>query len=332
MTEPRPLMEVDDLHVHFPVRKGFFRRVVGQVRAVDGVSFHIRPGETLGLVGESGCGKTTVGRAILRLVEPTAGTVRFDGDVLTALDPKALRARRQAFQIVFQDPFSSLNPRKTVGETLAEAVSTHRPLPAEALNREVATLLERVGLQAEYAGRYPHEFSGGQRQRVGIARALAPNPRFIVCDESVSALDVSIQAQVINLLKDIQDERGLSYLFIAHDLSVVRHISDRVAVMYLGAIVEIADTDALFQAPLHPYTEALLSAIPVPNPRAKRQRILLTGDVPSPLTPPSGCPFHPRCPKAMDRCKNEKPALVEQRAGHAVACWLYDSSAEPHPV
>lgn len=328
MSATTPLVEVENLHVHFPVKKGFFRKVVGNVRAVDGITLSIHAGETLGLVGESGCGKTTVGRALLRLIEPTSGVVRFEGEALTSLGPKTLRARRQAFQIVFQDPFSSLNPRKTVGETLAEAVSTHRPMPIEELHQEVAALLERVGLQAEYAGRYPHEFSGGQRQRIGIARALAPNPRFIVCDESVSALDVSIQAQVINLLKDIQQERGLSYLFIAHDLSVVRHISDRVAVMYLGAIVELADTDALFAGPMHPYTQALLSAIPVPNPRAKRERVVLTGDVPSPLNPPSGCPFHPRCPQAMDRCKNEKPSLVEQSDGHAVACLLYEPPAD----
>lgn len=322
MSEETPLLDVRDLRAYFPVHKGFFKRKVGDVRAVDGVSFTIQRGETLGLVGESGCGKTTVGRTILQLIPPTSGEVFFEGTDLQTLGKKELRAQRQGFQIIFQDPFSSLNPRMTVGAILAEAIAAHTPLRGQELEAEVGALLERVGLQPDYAHRYPHEFSGGQRQRIGIARALAPNPRFIVCDESVSALDVSIQAQVINLLKDIQEERGIAYLFIAHDLSVVRHISDRIAVMYLGKLVEIAPTDALFATPTHPYTQALLSAIPVPNPRAKRDRIILQGDVPSPLNPPSGCAFHPRCPFAFDRCRKEEPRLREHGEGHAAACHL----------
>lgn len=322
MSTPQPLLDIRGLKTYFPVYKGFFKRRVGEVRAVDNLSFQIQPGETLGLVGESGCGKTTVGRSILQLLRPTSGTIAFEGVELTTLSAAALRKQRQKFQIVFQDPFSSLNPRMTVGATLAEALATHTALRGDALNAEVAALLTRVGLQPDYASRYPHEFSGGQRQRIGIARALAPNPRFIVCDESVSALDVSIQAQVINLLKDIQEERGIAYLFIAHNLSVVRHISDRIAVMYLGKIVELADTDTLFAHATHPYTQALLSAIPVPNPRARRDRILLEGDVPSPLNPPLGCAFHPRCPFAFERCRRETPELREIREGHTVACHL----------
>lgn len=315
-----PLLRVERLKTYFPVLRGLFRKKVGDVRAVDDISFDILPGETLGLVGESGCGKTTVGRTILQLERATDGKVLFEGRDLNTLTPAELRAARSDFQIVFQDPYSSLNPRMTVGATLREAVELHTPSRGEEADDEVGALLERVGLQRSYAARYPHEFSGGQRQRIGIARALASSPKFIVCDESVSALDVSIQAQVLNLLADIQRERGIAYLFIAHDLSVVRHISDRVAVMYLGRIVELAPTDALFAAAEHPYTRALLSAIPVPNPRAVRQRILLQGDVPSPLNPPSGCAFHPRCPYATDLCRRERPALETRHPGHEVAC------------
>lgn len=322
MNRTSPLVSVRGLKTYFPVHNGIFRRHVADVRAVDGVDLDIFPGETLGLVGESGCGKTTVGRTILQLIPSTAGTVVFDGTDLSSLSKDALRRARRRFQIVFQDPFSSLNPRMTVGAILTEAIATHRPERGKALQREAAALLERVGLQASYLQRYPHEFSGGQRQRIGIARALAPNPDFIVCDESISALDVSIQAQVINLLEDIQQERGIAYLFIAHDLSVVRHIADRIAVMYLGKIVETAPTEALFAHPTHPYTQALLSAIPVPDPRARRDRIILTGDVPSPLHPPSGCAFHPRCPFAFERCLRETPVLREVHDQHTVACHL----------
>lgn len=318
----KPLVELRHLRTYFPVHSGLLRRKVGDVRAVDDVSFQIFPGETLGLVGESGCGKTTVGRSILLLQQPTSGEIFFDDVELGTLSPSELRRRRRDFQIVFQDPFSSLNPRMTVGAALQEAIEAHSNLRGEESLEEVGRLLEDVGLQKSYALRYPHEFSGGQRQRIGIARALATNPRFIVCDESVSALDVSIQAQVINLLRDIQEERGIAYLFIAHDLSVIRHISDRVAVMYLGRIVELAPTDALFHTPHHPYTQALLSAIPVPDPRARRERVPLTGDVPSPLNPPSGCAFHPRCPYAFDRCRAERPELRDVGDGHQVACHL----------
>ena len=329
MSEPlRPLVDVRDLHTWFPVHRGFLRKHVADVKAVDGVSFQVFPGETLSLVGESGCGKTTVGRSILRLIEPTRGGVSFDGEDLLALSPKELRARRRWMQIIFQDPYGSLNPRKTVGQMLAEALEIHNVVPQDALQDEIARLLTRVGLQPSYALRYPHEFSGGQRQRLGIARALAPRPKFIVCDESVSALDVSVQAQVINLLREIQEETGLAYLFIAHDLSVVRHISDRVAVMYLGHIVELASTDALFAHPAHPYTQALLSSIPVPDPRRRRERIILQGEMPSPISPPPGCPFHTRCPVAHARCRTEKPLLRDLREGHAAACHLYDGADE----
>lgn len=319
-----PLLEVQALRTWFPVFKGLLRRHVADVKAVDGISFDVFAGETLSLVGESGCGKTTVGRSILRLIEPTAGTIRFSGADLLAMDKKTLRARRRDLQIVFQDPYASLNPRQTVGQMLAEALEVHGVVPRHEVADEIARLLVRVGLQPSYAERYPHEFSGGQRQRLGIARALAPRPKFIVCDESVSALDVSVQAQVINLLREIQEETGIAYLFIAHDLSVVRHISDRVAVMYLGNIVELAPTDGLFDAPAHPYTQALFSAIPIPDPRQRRDRIMLRGEVPSPINPPSGCPFHTRCPLAHDRCRQEKPQLQEVSAGHQVACHLYD--------
>lgn len=328
MSHSHPLMSIRGLKTYFPVRKGIFRRHVGDVRAVDGIDLDIYRGETVGLVGESGCGKTTVGRSILHLIPPTAGKVVFDGVDLSSLSSKELRRARQRFQIVFQDPFSSLNPRMTVGAILAEALQAHHDMSPAMLRQEIGALLERVGLQRSYAQRYPHEFSGGQRQRIGIARALAPAPDFIVCDESISALDVSIQAQIINLLEDIQKERGIAYLFIAHDLSAVRHISDRIAVMYLGKIVEIAATEELFRTPTHPYTQALLSAIPVPDPRARRDRIMLEGDVPSPLSPPTGCAFRTRCPFAFERCVHEVPLLTPcdiESTSHQKACHLNDA-------
>ena len=317
-----PLLSVRNLAVHFPVRSGLFGRVTGAVRAVDGVSFDIHPGETLGIVGESGCGKTTMGRAILRLVEPTAGSIHFDGVDFRALSGKALRAMRRHLQIIFQDPFSSLNPRLTVGTTIKEGLLVHRLAEGAAADQRVAQLLDEVGLQAAYASRYPHEFSGGQRQRIGIARALAVEPRLIVCDEPVSALDVSVQAQVINLLQDLQKRRGLAYLFIAHDLSVVEHMANRVGVMYLGRFMEIAQADALYREPLMPYTQALLSAIPVPDPERKRNRIVLAGDPPSPANPPSGCVFHPRChhPARDAACASIVPPLEEKAPAHWTAC------------
>jgi oligopeptide transport system ATP-binding protein len=320
-SEPRiPLLEVRDLKKHFPIRGGLFSRPVAWVRAVDGVSFDLYPGETLGLVGESGCGKTTTGRAILRLTEPTAGSVRFMGQDLLRLSRREMRRIRREMQIIFQDPFGSLNPRMSVGEIIAEPLVIHRVGTRQEREQRVRELLEIVGLSASHARRYPHEFSGGQRQRIGIARALALHPKLVVADEPVSALDVSIQSQILNLLEDLQREFGLTYLFIAHGLNVVRHISNRVGVMYLGVLVELADTDELYRKPLHPYTEALFSAIPVPNPTLKRQRIILTGDVPSPVNPPSGCRFHTRCPIAQDRCRVEVPLLHDAGGGHWVAC------------
>ena len=314
------LLVVRDLEKHFPIRRGFWSKTVGHVRAVDGISFDILPGEVLGLVGESGCGKTTAGRCILRLIEPTGGDVVFEGRDVLGLDRGDLRELRGEMQIIFQDPYSSLNPRMTVGSMLGEALRIHGVAEGDKVRERVRELLEVVGLAPQHAGRYPHEFSGGQRQRIGIARALSVNPRFIVCDEPVSALDVSVQAQVINLLQELQREFDLTFLFIAHDLAVVEHISDRVAVMYLGKLMELADGGELYRNPLHPYTRALLSAIPVPDPRAGRERIVLEGDVPSPAHPPSGCPFHPRCPIATAECAEVTPEFRDVGGGHFVAC------------
>jgi oligopeptide/dipeptide ABC transporter ATP-binding protein len=323
------LLEVTDLKKHFPIYRGVFSKVSGHVYAVDGVSFSIAKGETLGLVGESGCGKSTVGRTLLRLLEPTAGTVRVAGEDITHLAGEKLLPYRRRMQMIYQDPYASLNPRMTAGEIVGEPMVVHNVgTPAER-REKVASLFDRVGLRPESASRYPHEFSGGQRQRIGIARALALNPDLIVGDEPVSALDVSIQAQIINLLMDLQDEFGLSYLFVAHDLAVVEHISHRVAVMYLGRIVEMTDRKSLFEMPLHPYTEALLSAVPIPKASARsRKRVILTGDVPSPINPPSGCHFHARCPYAMPRCKVEAPALREVVPGHVAACHLHDGGVK----
>jgi oligopeptide/dipeptide ABC transporter ATP-binding protein len=324
-TVAEPLLEVRHLVKHFAVGGGMFGGAQGIVRAVDDVSFTIPRGQTLGLVGESGCGKTTTGRAILQLDRPTSGQVLFEGRDVATLDDAGLRDMRRRMQVIFQDPYSSLNPRMTVGQIIAEPLKVHGIVSeAHARAARVRQLLERVGLLPQHAARYPHEMSGGQRQRVGIARALAMEPTLIVCDEPVSALDVSIQAQIINLLEDLQRELGLAYLFIAHDLAVVRHISDRIAVMYLGKIVEIADRRALYEDPQHPYTRALLAAVPIPDPdvEATRERVVLKGEVPSPLAPPSGCVFHPRCSIAVDRCPREVPALREVRPGHWAACIL----------
>jgi oligopeptide transport system ATP-binding protein len=316
------LVEVRDLKKHFPIRSGFFSRVSAHLRAVDGVSFWIGRGETLGLVGESGSGKSTTGRAILRLIEPTDGTIRFDGEDVGGMDADALQSLRRRAQIIFQDPFASLNPRMTVGDAIREVLGVHKLARGAAADARVRELLDLVGLSPAHANRYPHEFSGGQRQRIGIARALSVEPDFIVCDEPVSALDVSVQAQVVNLLEEIQDRLGLAYLFIAHDLSVIEHVSDRVAVMYLGRIVEVADALALVAEPKHPYTRALLSAVPVPEPGRKRERIVLPGDVPSPIDPPPGCPFHPRCPHPLkdEECAAVRPPLAEKAPQHFAAC------------
>jgi len=316
------LVEVNHLVKYFPVRAGLLQRVVNQVKAVDDVSFVVKKGETLGLVGESGCGKTTVGRSMLRLIEPTSGEVHFEGKDVLALKGRELKAVRRDMQIIFQDPYASLDPRVPIGESIMEGLHIHRiGTPKERMDIMMETL-KKVGLEDYHARRYPHEFSGGQRQRIGIARALALRPSFIICDEPVSALDVSIQSQVLNILKDLQIEFGLTYLFIAHNLSVVEHVSDRVAVMYLGKMVELTSRDELYRKPMHPYTQALMSAIPVPNPRLKRQRIVLKGDVPSPLNPPKGCRFHPRCPVAIEKCSQEEPEFLEVSPDHWVACWL----------
>jgi oligopeptide transport system ATP-binding protein len=322
MTEP--LLRVKDLKKHFSVKGGVLRREVDKVYAVDGVTVDLQVGETLGVVGESGCGKSTTGRCILRLIEPTAGEVWFEGRNVTAMDPSELTALRRDMQIIFQDPFASLNPRMTVGAIIGEALIIHKLTQSrQEFEDRIVELLETVGLNADHMRRYPHEFSGGQRQRIGIARALAVSPKLIVCDEPVSALDVSIQAQVINLLEDLQGKFSLTYMFIAHDLSVVEHISDRVAVMYLGRIVEIASARDIYTTPLHPYTEALLSAVPIPDPTMKRERIRLQGDVPSPIRPPSGCHFHTRCPiRQLPLCSTESPELKQTRDGHWVACHL----------
>ncbi|HHY45651.1 MAG TPA: dipeptide ABC transporter ATP-binding protein [Firmicutes bacterium] len=316
------LLEVKDLKKYFPVRGGVFSKVTNWVKAVDGVSFGIYPGETLGLVGESGCGKTTTGRCILRLLEPTSGEVVFGGQNILELDRRQMRKIRKEMQIIFQDPYGSLNARMTVGDIIGEAFTVHGLAKGKERAEKVQELLKVVGLDPYHSRRYPHEFSGGQRQRIGIARALALRPKLIVCDEPVSALDVSIQSQILNLLEDLQEEFGLTYLFIAHNLSVVQHISDRVGVMYLGHLVELAPKDRLYSSPKHPYTVALLSAIPVPDPDMRKKRILLEGDVPSPLNPPSGCPFHTRCPKAGAECRESRPELRELSPGHFVACHL----------
>jgi oligopeptide transport system ATP-binding protein len=319
--EGESLLVVRDLQKYFPIKRGVLGRTVGNVKAVDGVSFAVARGETLGLVGESGSGKTTIGRCVLRLIEPTAGTITFDGQDVGSLDSGDMRDMRRHMQIVFQDPYGSLNPRMRVRTIVGEPLEIHTDLSRADRDEKVAELLKKVGLNADYRSRYPHEFSGGQRQRIGIARALATNPKFLVLDEPVSALDVSVQAQVVNLLQDLQDELGLTYLFIAHDLAVVEHISARVAVLYLGKIMELSDRRALYRDPLHPYTKALLSAVPVPDPKVKKKRIILTGDIPTPINPPSGCVFHTRCPIAQfPICGEQVPPLVEHKPGQFAAC------------
>ncbi|MFZ9633195.1 MAG: ABC transporter ATP-binding protein [Alphaproteobacteria bacterium] len=328
----RPSLEVFDLVKHFPIRKGVFGRRAGEVRAVDGVSFAVAPGETLGLVGESGCGKSTVGRAALKLVEPTSGRIVVAGADVTSLSPRAMWEHRRRIQTVFQDPYSSLNPRLPAVAIVGEPMENYGLSRGRETEERVAALFQRVGLRPEAMRKYPHEFSGGQRQRLGIARALAVRPEIIVADEPVSALDVSVQAQVLNLLIDLQEEYGLAFLFVSHDLAVMRHISHRIAVMYLGRIVELADKRTLFRQPLHPYTEALLSAAPIPDPARKRRRVVLQGDVPSPANPPPGCRFHTRCPYAVARCRSEDPPLREVAPGQHVACHLRDVGAAPGPL
>lgn len=317
------LLEIKNLKTYYPIKGGFFRKTVAHVKAVDNVSFEIKNGETLGLVGESGCGKSTTGRTILRLLEPTEGQILFDGKDITTLRGKSLREIRRDIQMVFQDPYASLNPMQMVGDVVSEPIMNFTNKSLKSLKSEVMDLLTKVGLPEDAYYKYAHEFSGGQRQRIGIARALALRPKLIIADEPVSALDVSVQSQVLNLLKELQDEFDLTFLFIAHDLSVVKHMSDRIGVMYLGNIVEIADKDSIYDEPLHPYTQALISAIPVPDPRKKSERIVLEGDVPSPANPPRGCPFHPRCSQAIEECTASKPQLKEVKPGHRVACHLY---------
>ncbi|MFF3848297.1 ABC transporter ATP-binding protein [Streptomyces sp. NPDC002328] len=333
-TDGEVLLKVSGLKKHFPIKKGLLQRQVGAVHAVDGLDFEVRSGETLGVVGESGCGKSTMGRLITRLLEPTGGTVEFQGKDITHLNVSGMRPLRRDVQMIFQDPYSSLNPRHTIGTIVGAPFKLQGVTPEGGIKKEVQRLLSVVGLNPEHYNRYPHEFSGGQRQRIGIARALALNPRLVVADEPVSALDVSIQAQVVNLLDDLQQELGLTYVIIAHDLSVVRHVSDRIAVMYLGKIVELADRDALYKTPMHPYTKALMSAVPIPDPRrkdAKSERILLKGDVPSPISPPSGCRFHTRCWKATEICKTTEPKLTELRPGQQVACHHPENFADQAP-
>src|SRR5512136_2620056 len=322
-----PLLETREVVKHYPVTGGVFLRQIASVRAVDGVSLSILPGETLGLVGESGCGKSTLGRLILRLEEPTRGDILFQGQSILGYDPKKMRDLRREMQIIFQDPFSSLNPRKSVAHIVGEPLLVHGMTQRREREARVLELLEVVGLKREHMRRYPHQFSGGQRQRIGVARALALNPKLIICDEAVSALDVSIRGQVINLLQDLQKQFGLTYLFISHDLSVVEHISDRVAVMYLGKLVELADSETLYRVPFHPYTQALLSAAPVPDPKTKRNRVVLAGDVPSPIDPPSGCRFHTRCIFAKDICTNQEPLFREVRKNHFAACHFVEEIA-----
>jgi len=325
------LVKVQDLVKHFPVRGGVFRRIVDWVQAVDGVSFTIREGETLGLVGESGCGKSTIGRTLLHLLEPTSGTVEFNGADVFHLKKQDLKSLRRDMQIIFQDPYASLNPRRPISDSIMAGLTIHKIGTKNERAEMVMDMLHRVGLEEYHAHRYPHEFSGGQRQRIGIARAIILNPKFIICDEPVSALDVSIQSQVLNLLQDLQEDFGLTYLFIAHNLSVVEHISDRVAVMYLGKIVELAPRQELFNNPLHPYTQALISAIPIPKPNLERERVILQGEVPSPQNPPSGCRFHPRCPVVMDHCSVEEPEFLEARPDHWVACFKVTPGSVVNP-
>jgi peptide/nickel transport system ATP-binding protein len=325
-----PILQVDGLVKHFPVARGLLRRkLIGMVRAVEDVSFEIARGETLALVGESGCGKSTTGRLVLRLMNPTSGSIRFKGEEIANVDKDAMRRMRRHLQIIFQDPYASLNPRMTVGDILREPLNVHEIGDDASRAARVRELLEVVGLQAEHAARYPHHFSGGQRQRIGVARALATNPDLIVCDEPVSALDVSIQAQIVNLLQNLQQRFGLSYLFIAHDLAVVKHISDRVAVMYLGKLVEVADKKTIYAKPLHPYTQALMAAIPKTDPNLRTKRVMLQGDVPNPFNPPTGCRFHTRCPHAQPRCSAEEPVLREAASGHRVACHFFETLPPP---